>query len=85
MIAGIAKKIAVGEVNVELSQNCALSEMDDLVSSFRQMTQNLQNQADVMNRISQGDLRAEITAHSQQDAVGIFVLNAISSITLIIF
>ena len=71
MIAGIAKKIAVGEVNVELSQNCALSEMDDLVSSFRQMTQNLQNQADVMNRISQGDLRAEITAHSQQDAVGV--------------
>ena len=61
-IAGVAKKIAVGEVNVELSQDCALREMDDLVGSFHQMTQNLQNQADVMNRISQGDLR---------DAVGV--------------
>lgn len=70
-IAGVAKKIAVGEVNVELSQDCALREMDDLVGSFHQMTQNLQNQADVMNRISQGDLRAEITAHSQEDAVGV--------------
>ncbi len=70
-IAGVAKKIAVGEINVELSLECSLTEMDDLVASFRQMTNNLQNQADVMNRISQGDLRAEITAHSQQDAVGV--------------
>ena len=71
MIADIAKKIAVGEVNVELSHDCVLSEMSDLTASFRQMTENLQNQADIMNRIAKGDLRAEIAAHSEQDAVGV--------------
>lgn len=69
-LSAAAGRVAVGEVDVELPTNCDLYEMAELEQAFRQMTSNLQNQAEVMNRIAKGDLRAEITAHSQNDAVG---------------
>lgn len=65
-----ANKLAVGDIRIEVPEDCYLREMDELEKAFKAMTRNLQEQAAVVNRIAQGDLQAEITAHSKDDAVG---------------
>lgn len=69
-LAKAANKLAVGDIRIEVPDNCYLREMDELEKAFKAMTRNLQEQAAVVNRIAQGDLQAEITAHSKDDAVG---------------
>ncbi len=70
MLSAAAGKVAVGEISVDLPKECDLREIEELGDAFRQMTDTLQRQADVMNRISEGDLCAEITAYSEKDTVG---------------
>lgn len=70
ILSAAAGKVALGEINVDLPEKCELREMSELELAFQQMIKNLQEQAAVMKRLSQGDLRAEIIAHSNRDAVG---------------
>lgn len=65
-----AEKLAEGDIRLELPDKCNLREMSELDEAFKAMTRNLQNQANVIKQIAQGDLQAEITAHSKDDAVG---------------
>lgn len=65
-----AGKVAKGEVRVDIPEDNSMREIADLSDSFKKMAANLQLQADVVHQIAQGDLRAEIQAHSKDDAVG---------------
>ena len=69
-LAEAAGRVALGEVHVELPDKCNLRETAELHDAFEAMMKNLTEQAEVMRRIAYGDLRAEISAHSQDDAIG---------------
>ncbi len=75
-LTGAASQVAMGSVNVALPEKCFVSEMAQLSEQFEEMVQNLKNQAAVMEQLAQGNLCAEITAHSEEDAVG----NALSKL-----
>lgn len=69
-LAKAADKVALGEVHVELPDKCDLKETAELRKAFENMMENLSAQAAVMQQIAQGDLRAEVSAHSEDDAIG---------------
>lgn len=69
-LAQASNKVALGEVHVELPDGCDLKETAELREAFKNMMENLSAQAAVMQQIAQGDLRADISAHSADDAIG---------------
>ena len=69
-LARAASRVAQGEVDVEIPTDYAMLEIGELSEAFQKMIQNLKMQAEVVGRISEGDLQAEITAHSEGDVVG---------------
>lgn len=65
-----ADRVAKGEVLVDIPEEASVREIANLADSFREMVANLQLQANVVHQIAEGDLRVEIQAHSEDDAVG---------------
>lgn len=66
----ISRKAALGEINVEIPTLDTKDEIGTLYHSFRDMIDNFKTQADVINHLANGDFRAEVKAHSANDAVG---------------
>lgn len=69
-LAKAADNLAVGEIQVELPEKCDLSEVAELDQAFRSMIENLQEQANVIQNVAQGNLQVQIKAHSEKDVVG---------------
>ncbi len=69
-LAEAAMRVAKGEVDVEIPTEISILEMAKLSEAFRDMIENLKQQAKVVRQIAEGDLSAELKAHSEGDAIG---------------
>jgi methyl-accepting chemotaxis protein len=55
-LAGVAKKVSAGEVDVDITPSKIDNEVGALVDGFQAMVDNLKNQADTLKLISDGDM-----------------------------
>lgn len=69
-LAGVAKKVSAGEVDVEITPSKIDNEVGALVDGFKSMVDNLKNQADTLKLISDGDMTASYKPKSENDIVG---------------
>ena len=68
-IAGAADRLAIGDVNVNLSINTR-DEIGSLAQSFSRMIENTRAQALIAERIAEGDLTVEVDVRSEEDLLG---------------
>lgn len=69
-LAGIAKKVSVGEVDVEIKPYKIDNEVGALIDGFQLMVDNLKKQADILQQISNGNLTVSYQPKSENDVVG---------------
>ena len=65
-----ARRIASGDVDVELKDTGVRDEMGDLIAAFREMVAYVQEMAAVATRISNGNIGAGIPPRSEHDVLG---------------
>lgn len=69
-LAGVAKKVSAGEVDVDITPSKIDNEVGALVDGFQAMVDNLKNQADTLKLISDGDMTVSYQPKSENDIVG---------------
>jgi len=69
-IAGVAERIALGELRVTVPDNGRGDEVGKLARTFATMIASLQHMAAVAKQIATSDLRANIKPHSERDELG---------------
>lgn len=72
-----AKKLAVGDVDVKIEAG-SKDEVGQLAEAFRDMVAMIRDQTAALNKLSQGDLTAEIKICGENDAIG----NSLSNYSL---
>lgn len=81
-----AHKLAVGNVEVELDKvdpENIKDEIEDLMYAFEEMSQHIKDQAQIAQRVADGDLSVEIEPRSEEDILAISmneVINALSNL-----
>lgn len=68
-ISDAAKKMAVGDVDVEY-QKLAEDDLGELMDSFGEMVAAIKNQASVAQQLATGDMTVQITPRSEKDILG---------------
>lgn len=66
-----ANQIAIGDVDVELSEHKVRDEISELKDAFQGMTANIREQAKMAHDISQGNLAVEVQPRSDKDILGL--------------
>lgn len=69
-LAGIAKKVSAGDVDVDITPSKIDNEVGALIDGFQMMVDNLKKQADTLKLISDGDLTVSYQPESENDIVG---------------
>ena len=77
-LAGVAKKVSAGEVDVDITPSKIDNEVGALVDGFQAMVDNLKNQADTLKLISDGDMTVSYQPKSENDIVGNAVVKLIA-------
>ena len=77
-LAGVAKKVSAGEVDVDITPSKIDNEVGALVDGFQAMVDNLKNQADTLKLISDGDMTASYQPKSENDIVGNAIVKLIA-------
>ena len=77
-LAGVAKKVSAGEVDVDITPSKIDNEVGALVDGFQAMVDNLKNQADTLKLISDGDMTVSYQPKSENDIVGNAILKLIA-------
>lgn len=70
-----AKKLALGDVDIELSQVKDKDEIGELTEAFTEMALNIKEEADIVDKISQGDFNQKYEPKSDKDILGYGVNN----------
>lgn len=78
-LAGIAKKVSLGEVDVKITPSKIDNEVGALVDGFQLMVDNLKKQADVLKNISDGDFTVSYQPSSENDIVGNAIVRLIEN------
>ena len=65
-----AEKLAVGDVDVVLSDTASRDEIGQLQASFRTLIENVKAQAQTAEAIAMGDVQAQVTLRSDNDVLG---------------
>jgi methyl-accepting chemotaxis protein len=68
-LVGVADRIALGDVNVNINVQSD-DEIGKLMKSFGRMVDNIRDQALAVEKIATGDLTAEVNVRSEQDLLG---------------
>lgn len=76
-LAGVAKKVSAGDVDVSITPSKIDNEVGALVDGFQMMTDNLKKQAEVLKQISDGNLTVSYQPASENDIVGNAILRLI--------
>lgn len=66
-----ANQIALGDVDVELSEHKVQDEISELKDAFQGMTANIKEQAKTAHEISKGNLNVEVQPRSDKDILGL--------------
>lgn len=69
-IAGIAERVAVGDLEATIPAVNRKDEVGMLAQTFRRMVENISDMAGMTKRISSGDLSVKINPHSERDVMG---------------
>lgn len=77
-LAGVAKKVSAGEVDVDITPSKIDNEVGTLVDGFQAMVDNLKNQADTLKLISDGDMTVSYQPKSENDIVGNAIVKLIA-------
>lgn len=77
-LAGVAKKVSAGEVDVAITPSKIDNEVGALVDGFQAMVDNLKNQADTLKLISDGDMTVSYQPKSENDIVGNAIVKLIA-------
>ena len=77
-LAGVAKKVSAGEVDVDITPSKIDNEVGALVDGFQAMVDNLKNQADILKLISDGDMTVSYQPKSENDIVGNAIVKLIT-------
>ena len=77
-LAGVAKKVSAGEVDVDITPSKIDNEVGALVDGFQAMVDNLKNQADTLKLISAGDMTVSYQPKSENDIVGNAIVKLIA-------
>ncbi|MDO9493925.1 methyl-accepting chemotaxis protein [Acetobacterium sp.] len=81
MLAGVANKLAVGNVEVSTDGIAAISsEITELTAAFGEMADNTREQAMAAERIAAGDLMMDVIPRSDQDVLGISMADMVKSL-----
>ena len=81
LLAGIANKMAMGDVDVSTEGISAISsEITELTAAFDEMAENTKAQAFAAERIAAGDLNVEVIPRSDQDILGISMDEMVKSL-----
>ncbi|MDV3428460.1 MAG: methyl-accepting chemotaxis protein, partial [Bacillota bacterium] len=70
-----AKKLALGDVDLELEQVKDKDEIGELTEAFTEMALNIKEQANIVDKISQGDFNQKYEPKSDKDILGYGVNN----------
>lgn len=65
-----ANQLAIGDVEVTLSERGTEDEITELLDAFRTMADNIQDQATTAHELSQGNLQVEVSPRSDKDILG---------------
>lgn len=68
-MAGVADRLAVGDVNVAIEEN-SKDEIGSLAASLRKVIESIKEQSMSVMRVSDGDLTTEVRVRSEQDLLG---------------
>ncbi|WP_373482448.1 methyl-accepting chemotaxis protein [Acetobacterium sp.] len=81
MLAGVANKLAVGNVDVNTDGIAAISsEITELTVAFSEMAGNTRDLAMAAERIAAGDLTMDVMPRSDQDVLGISMAEMVKSL-----
>ena len=69
-ISSVAEKIAIGDLNVDISTDGRVDEVGVLAQTFSRMTRSLQEMAGIAKQIAASDLRAQVKPQSERDVLG---------------
>jgi methyl-accepting chemotaxis protein len=69
-IAGIAKRIAAGELDLDVPSSGRTDEVGMLIQMFRRMVENIKGYAEMTSRIAAGDLSVTVIPQSEKDVMG---------------
>jgi len=69
-LSEISKKMAKGDVDVNLDQNPTKDEIGELVQAFGDMVKNTKEQVVIAEKIAEGDLTSNIVVKSDKDLLG---------------
>lgn len=69
-IAGIAERIAAGELELNVSSSSRSDEVGTLIQMFRRMVENIKGYALTTSQIAAGDLSGTVTPQSEKDVMG---------------
>ena len=69
-LAGFAKRIALGDINIKLEVEKRNDEIGALTEAFREMTKEFIEQAECLDAIAQGDFTVTMIPASEEDVVG---------------
>jgi len=69
-IAGLAERIAAGELDLDVPSTGRTDEVGKLIQMFRRMVENIKGYAQTTSRISAGDLSVTVTPQSEKDVMG---------------
>ena len=70
-VAEAANSIALGQVNIDLSEINTQDETGKLAESFMKMVSGIQQQVEIANCISNGDFTMKVTLRSEHDIMGL--------------
>lgn len=81
MLAGVANKLAIGNVDVTTDGISAISsEITELTTAFSEMADNTREQALAAEKIAAGDLSIDVIPRSEQDVLGISMADMVKSL-----
>ncbi len=64
-----SNRIAVGDIDINI-ENITKDEIGDLMSAFKKMTENINEQVNAVEKIASGDLNINLSAKSDKDVLG---------------
>jgi len=76
-ITAAARKLAAGDVDLELEQVKDKDEIGELTEAFSEMALNIKEQANIVDKISQGDFNIDYKPKSDKDILG----NGVNNLT----
>lgn len=77
-LSAISKKIALGDVNVEVVQN-SKDEIGELMGAFSKIIENIKYQAYFMKELSVGNLKIDMVPKSPEDVLGNSMMSIINA------